>query len=258
MEWETIGVLLAVAAAAGWIDAVVGGGGLLQLPALLIAGSSFPLASLLGTNKLAATLGTTAAAASYHRRHPADPRTVAKGGVAAVVGSAAGALLAIWISSDMLRPMVLVALVGVAVFMLARPQFGRGQEEGDPNGTSRRRAAGAVFLAGGAIGFYDGLVGPGTGTFLIITLTAVLSLEFIRVLSTVKMINVGTNLGALFVFAVQGHVLWALGLGMALFNVAGALLGARMTLARGSGFVRGVLLAVVAVMVVRLGYDQFV
>ncbi|MEU3500414.1 TSUP family transporter [Streptomyces hundungensis] len=258
MDWQTVCALLAVAAAAGWIDAVVGGGGLLQLPALLIGGASLPVASVLGTNKLAATLGTLAAALTYQRRHPADLRAVATGGAAAVTASAGGALVATWISSDFLRPFVLVALIGVAVFVLLRPQFGRSEPaEAAVTAPARRRAARLVLVAGGAIGFYDGLVGPGTGTFLIITFTTLLSLEFIKALATVKMINVGTNLGALLVFALQGHVLWALGLAMAVFNVAGALVGARMTLARGSGFVRVVLLAVVAVMVVRLGYAQF-
>ncbi|PLW67998.1 TSUP family transporter [Streptomyces sp. SCUT-3] len=262
MEWEVVLALLAVAALAGWIDAVVGGGGLLQLPALLIGGSSLPVASVLGTNKLAATLGTLAAALAYRRKHPLVPEVVVVGGGAAVAGSAVGALVASAVSSDFLRPVILVLLVAVACFVLLRPGFGttRTAEEGEDahrGAPQRRRAAWLTLGAGTGIGFYDGLVGPGTGTFLIVTFTTLLGLEFIRALSTVKMINVGTNLGALLVFAAQGHVLWMLGLGMSLFNVAGALVGARMTMARGSGFVRVVLLVVVAVMVVRLGYDQF-
>ncbi|CAM5355553.1 MULTISPECIES: TSUP family transporter [Streptomyces] len=264
MDWDVVLVLLAVAAMAGWIDAVVGGGGLLQLPALLIGASHLPVASVLGTNKLAATFGTFAAALAYGRKHPMSRKVVAVGGSAAVAGSAGGALVASAVSSDFLRPVILVLLVGVAGFVLLRPSFGAGQPGASAEGPDasrqapeRRRAALLVLLAGGGIGFYDGLVGPGTGTFLIVTFTTVLSLEFIRALSTVKMINVGTNLGALLVFASQGHVLWLLGLGMSAFNVAGALVGARMTLARGSGFVRVVLLVVVAVMILRLGYDQF-
>ncbi|MGW7413189.1 TSUP family transporter [Streptomyces sp. NPDC054863] len=262
MDWDVILVLLAVAAMAGWIDAVVGGGGLLQLPALLIGAGHLPVASVLGTNKLAATFGTLAAALAYGRKHPMSRKVVAVGGSAAVAGSAGGALVASAVSSDFLRPVILVLLVAVACFVLLRPSFGAGKPgtegpDASRQAPERRRAALLVLLAGGGIGFYDGLVGPGTGTFLIVTFTTVLSLEFIRALSTVKMINVGTNLGALLVFASQGHVLWLLGLGMSAFNVAGALVGARMTLARGSGFVRVVLLVVVTVMILRLGYDQF-
>ncbi|MFI1866097.1 TSUP family transporter [Streptomyces jumonjinensis] len=262
MDWQTVLALLAVAAMAGWIDAVVGGGGLLQLPALLIAGGSLPVASVLGTNKLAATLGTLAAALTYRRKYPISRKVVAVGGGTAVVGSAGGAVVATAISSDFLRPLILLLLVAVAVFVLLRPRFGADGPEGEGpdvqrQAPERHRVAWLVLLAGGGIGFYDGLVGPGTGTFLIIAFTSVLGLEFIRALSTVKMINVGTNLGALLVFAVQGQVLWVLGLGMSLFNVAGALVGARMTMARGSGFVRSVLLIVVVVMVMRLGYAEF-
>ncbi|MBZ4318307.1 TSUP family transporter [Streptomyces huiliensis] len=263
MEWQAVVALLAVAAMAGWVDAVVGGGGLLQLPALLVTAGSYPVASVLGTNKLAATLGTFTAAMVYRRKHPISRKVALVGGGAAVTGSAGGALVATAVSSDFLRPVILALLIGVAAFVLMRPQFGT-SSPADPaapdayrDAPERRHVARLVLLTGAGIGFYDGLVGPGTGTFLIISFTTLLSLEFIQALSTVKMINVGTNLGALLVFAVQGHVLWALGLGMSVFNVAGALVGARMTLSRGSGFVRGVLLFVVAAMVIRLGYDEF-
>ncbi|MCP9976149.1 TSUP family transporter [Streptomyces somaliensis] len=262
MDWQVVLVLLAVAAMAGWIDAVVGGGGLLQLPALLLAGGSLPVASVLGTNKLAATLGTLAAAATYRRKHPISVKVAVVGGGAAVAGSAGGAIVATAVSSDFLRPVILVLLVAVAVFVLLRPRFGAAgaADEGRTPRAGHRGAAGSPLWScwpGGGIGFYDGLVGPGTGTFLIMAFTTVLSLEFIKALSTVKTVNVGTNLGALLVFASQGHVLWLLGLGMSLFNVAGAIVGARMTMSRGSGFVRVVLLTVVAVMVLRLGYAEF-
>ncbi|MGK5640251.1 TSUP family transporter [Streptomyces sp. URMC 126] len=260
MEWQAVVALLAVAAMAGWVDAVVGGGGLLQLPALLVTAGSYPVASMLGTNKLAATLGTFTAAMVYRRKHPISRKVVLVGGGAAVTGSAAGALVATAVSSDFLRPVILALLVAVAAFVLLRPQFGTSSPTSPDacrDAPERRHVARLVLLTGAGIGFYDGLVGPGTGTFLIISFTTLLSLEFIQALSTVKMINVGTNLGALLVFAAQGHVLWALGLGMSVFNVAGALVGARMTLSRGSGFIRGVLLFVVAAMVIRLGYDQF-
>ncbi|MDN3294624.1 TSUP family transporter [Streptomyces ficellus] len=260
MEWQAVVALLAVAAMAGWVDAVVGGGGLLQLPALLVTANAYPVASVLGTNKLAATLGTFTAALVYRRKHPISRKVAAVGGSAAIAGSAGGAMVATAVSSDFLRPVILALLIAVAAFVLMRPQFGTSTTadlDAYRDAPDRRHVARLVLLAGTGIGFYDGLVGPGTGTFLIISFTTLLSLTFIQALSTVKMINVGTNLGALLVFAVQGHVLWVLGLGMSVFNVAGALVGARMTMSRGSGFIRGVLLVVVAAMVLRLGYDEF-
>lgn len=276
-------ILFVAAAFAGWIDAVVGGGGLVQLPALLLAGAGMPVAPVLGTNKLAATIGTLAAAVTYSRRYRVDRAVVVRAGAAAIVGAGGGAMTALAVSSAALRPFILVVLVGVGVFVLARPGFGVAAADhgtaAPDQGTAapgagpvttrtrqpttrvrdamRRRAGGLLLVASAVIGFYDGLVGPGTGTFLIITFTALLGLDFISALATVKLVNVGTNLGALLVFATQGDVLWVLGVGMSVCNVAGAVVGARMTMARGGGFVRVVLLVVITCMIVRLVLDQF-
>jgi uncharacterized protein len=255
-------LLFAVAALSGWIDAVTGSGGLLQLPALLLLGGTVPVPTLLGTNKLPATIAKVFAAVTYARRYPVDRAVAIRGGLVAAAGSAAGALLALGVSTAFLRPAILVALVGVAVFILARPGFGtaraasRQPTVNAANHAKRRRIMALALLGAAGLGCYDGMVGPGTGTFLIVLFTTLLSLEFVQVLSTVTWINVGTNLGALLMFAVLGHVLWILGLGMALSSVAGALIGARMTLNRGSKFVRVVLLVVVVCTALRLGAGQ--
>jgi len=256
-------LLFGVAAASGWIDAVAGSGGLLQLPALLLLGGSVPVPNLLGTNKLPATIAKVFAALTYARRHPIDRAVAIRGGLAATAGSAGGALFALSVSTAFLRPVILMVLVMVAVFILARPRFGTATASASPhqpaqndtNQVRRRHIAALTLLGAVGIGFYDGVVGPGSGTFLIILFTRLLELEFIQVLSTVTWINVGTNLGALVMFAALGHVLWILGLGMALFSVFGAVIGARMTLKRGSKFIRVVLLIVVICTALRLAAD---
>ncbi|WP_299527256.1 TSUP family transporter [uncultured Streptomyces sp.] len=255
----TVLVLLCLAAAAaGWIDAVVGGGGLLLLPALLLGLPHVPAAQVLGTNKAVAVVGTTGAAVTYVRRAPVDVRAAVRIGLMALAGSMAGAFFAAGISSDVLRPVIMVVLLAVAAFVLLRPSFGRAA---DGDATARRvtraRAVTAVVLVGGGIGFYDGLFGPGTGTFLVLALTAVLHLDLVTASATAKIVNVCTNAGALAMFAYQGTVLWQLAALMAVFNLAGGLLGARMALSRGSGFVRGVLLVVVISLVAKLGFDQW-
>ena len=255
-------LLFGVAAVSGWIDAVAGSGGLLQLPALLLICGSVPVPALLGTNKLPATIGKTIAAVIYARRHPVDRAVVIRGGLAAIGGSAAGALFALGVSTAFLRPVILVLLVVVAAFILARPHFGTAsasalQSDRSAANLAGRRVTVLTLLGAACIGFYDGVVGPGTGTFLIIFFTSLLKREFVQVLSTVTWINVGTNLGALVMFAALGHVLWILGLGMAVFSTAGAAVGARMTLTRGSKFVRVALLVVVICTALRLAADQF-
>ncbi|MFC5720126.1 sulfite exporter TauE/SafE family protein [Streptomyces gamaensis] len=251
----TLTVLCLAAAAAGWIDAVVGGGGLIQLPALLVGLPHVPAAWVLGTNKAVAICGTTAAAVAYARRSPLDLRRALRIGLAALAGSLAGAFFASGIHSGVLRPMVMAALLAVLALVLLRPSFGTGVAPAA--GPSRRRVLAAVLVAGLGIGFYDGLVGPGTGTFLVLALAALLHLDLVVASGTAKVVNVCTNVGALVTFGLQGSVLWQVAAPMALFNLAGGAVGARMALKRGSSFVRSVLVVVVLSLVCKLGWDQW-
>ncbi|MES9543381.1 MULTISPECIES: TSUP family transporter [unclassified Actinomadura] len=254
MHAEQVLLLLAAAVAAGWVDAVVGGGGLIQLPALLLLNPGQPVAAALATNKLGSIAGTTSAAVAYARKAKPDLRVAVPAGLLAVACAAGGALCAAAISSDVLKPLIMVVLLAVAAIVVFRPDLGRVPR---PALRTRRRVAAAVLVPGVAIAFYDGLLGPGTGTFLVIAFTALLGMDFVDASATSKIINAGTNLGALAVFAVQGHVLWAVGLGMAACNIVGAQLGAHMAISRGAGFVRAVLLCVVTALVLKLGYEQF-
>lgn len=251
-------VLLCLAAfAAGWIDAVVGGGGLLQLPALLLGLPHVPAAQVLGTNKAVSIVGTSGAAVTYLRKAPVKVGMAVRIGLAALLGSMAGAFFAAGISSAVLRPVIMVVLLGVAGFVMFRPSFGTRAAGEERAALTRARIVTAVVVVGGGIGFYDGLFGPGTGTFLVLALTAVLRLDLVTASATSKIVNVCTNAGALAMFAYQGHVLWQLAAVMALFNLAGGTLGARMALAKGAEFVRGVLLVVVFSLVAKLAFDQW-
>ncbi|OKK07968.1 hypothetical protein AMK26_02630 [Streptomyces sp. CB03234] len=250
----TLVFLCAAALVAGWIDAVVGGGGLLLLPALLLGLPHVPAAHILGTNKAVAIVGTTGAAVTYVRTAPVQVKTAVRIGLAALAGSMGGAFFAAGISSDVLRPVIMVVLLGVAAFVMLRPSFGTGEGKGP---ATRARVVTAIVLVGGGIGFYDGLFGPGTGTFLVLALTAVLHLDLVTASATAKIVNVCTNAGALAMFAYQGTVLWQLAALMAVFNLAGGLFGARMALRKGAEFVRGVLLVVVFSLVAKLAFDQW-
>ncbi|WMX43705.1 TSUP family transporter [Streptomyces roseicoloratus] len=255
MDVEVVVGLLFAAAAAGWVDAVVGGGGLILIPALLMAFPNLPPAAALGTNKLTAITGTTVAAATYARRTKLDRSVALPAALLAVPAAGVGALSASSLPASWFRPVIMALLIAVALFVVFRPQFGSVVEDADS--VSRRRRLLAVAFAGCGIGFYDGVFGPGTGTFLIMIFTSMLALEFLQSSALAKVVNVGTNLGALAVFAYQGQVLWLLGAAMAVCNIAGATLGARTALKRGSGFVRVVLLVVVSVLVLKLAFDQF-
>lgn len=236
--------------AAGFVDAVVGGGGLLQLPALLLVPSVSPLQAL-AVNKLASVCGTTTSSVTYLRRVSPDLRTALPMAGLALVGSVGGALCASLLPSSVFRPLILVVLVGVLAYTIAKPRLGESTElrfEG-------RRLRVAAGGAGLVIGFYDGMIGPGTGSFLVFTLVGWLGFGFLEATAKAKIVNVATNVGALLVFIPQGIVLWGLGLAMGACNMAGAYLGARVAAAKGSQFIRVFFLIVVSVLIVRLGYD---
>jgi uncharacterized protein len=250
---EVLGLLIA-ATAAGWVDAVVGGGGVLLIPVLLLAFPQYPPATALGTNKIAAVMGTATAAYMYQRRTRLDRSILVPAAVLAIPFGALGALSAASVPTNYFRPVIMALLVSVALFVAFKPSFGMQQME---IAVTRRRRIGVILLAGAVIGFYDGVFGPGVGTFLIISFTTLLATQFLESAAMAKVINASSNLGALAVFAWQGNVLWAIGLGMAVGNITGAMIGSHTALKKGSGFVRIVLVLVVTGMVIKLGFDQF-
>lgn len=245
-----VGLLAAAGLLAGWVDAVVGGGGLVQLPVLLLTPGVSPIQAL-ATNKLAGAMGTTASAVTYWRRvRPPLGEAVPMAGTA-VIGSAAGAALASRLPAGVIEPVILVALIAVGAYTVARPQLGRSTRlRWAP---ARRRAA--MLGLGLAIGGYDGLLGPGTGSFLVIALVGVIGYAFLPASAIAKVVNWATNVGALVVFAAHGAPLWGLGLLVGAANVTGGYLGARMAVARGSAFVRIVFVVVVGALICRLGWD---
>jgi uncharacterized membrane protein YfcA len=202
---------------------------------------------VLGTNKGAALWGTGVAFWRYTRAVPLPWRSVALAAAAAAVASAGGALLARQIDTAAFKPVVVVVLVAVALFTWFRPEFGalaRGRE---------RPWLGAAL--GAAIGFYDGVVGPGTGTFLVFAFIAALGLDFLGASAAAKGVNLATNVAAVTMFALAGEVRWAWSLPMAVANMAGGYVGARLALSRGSAWVRRVFQVVVLALVARVAWD---
>lgn len=244
-------VILCISAAfvAGYVDAIAGGGGLIQLPVLLFALPTTALATVMGTNKFSAIFGTAAAAVKYNKEMPIDRKVAFPMMIAAGVGSAVGALCTIWIERSVLEPIVILVLISVALFTLLRPALGR-----EEIATRRTHSRFVPALIGGVIGFYDGLIGPGTGTFLVFAIVALLGHSFLRASGIAKVVNVMTNLAALIIFIPSGHVVIGLAITMAIANLSGGLIGARAALARGSTFVRAVFLAVIALLLVRLAF----
>jgi len=245
--------LLAASFFAGFIDSIAGGGGLIQLPALLIGLPKSETAEVLGTNKLSAVFGTTTAAALYRKQIKPDPKILLAMGVPAFLGSAGGAVLASKIPTSSMRPMVLVLLIIVAVYTWFKPDLGKFE---NLRHLPKRRVQIAAF-AGVVIGFYDGIFGPGTGSFLMLILVASLGYAFITASAIAKVVNVATNVGAIMVFGINGAVLWQIGIILGIANISGAVIGARLAIKGGSTLVRKVFLLVTVTLIVKVGIATF-
>lgn len=250
LDVTTVLLLVLAGLAAGWVDAVVGGGGLVQLPALLLVPGISPVQAL-ATNKLAAIMGTSVSAATYYRRVGPDLRTAGPMALTALVGAFGGAALASHVPAAAFKPVILVVLVGVLVFTLVRPTLGDATNL-RWSGNGHRWAAAGIGLV---IGVYDGLLGPGTGTFLVLACVGILGYAFLPASAIAKIVNLATNLGALLFFVPYGAVLWGLGLAVGAANLVGGYVGARMAVAKGSAFVRVVFVVVVSALILRLGWD---
>lgn len=245
--------LAAAAFLAGLIDAVAGGGGLVQIPALFSAYPNLSPATLIGTNKVAAMSGTAAAAWRYGRRIRVYWGATGPAIVAAFLFSMLGAYVLTLIPADPLRkalPFILLLLLGYTV---AKKNLGT-EHAPTLSGLAERWAAIGV---GVVIGFYDGIFGPGTGSFLMIAFVRIFGYDFLHASVSTKFVNLATNLAALLLLAAKGHIWWQLGLIMAVGNVAGSQVGSRLALKHGSGFVRKVFIFVVLALILKTAYDAF-
>ncbi|CAG9173926.1 putative membrane transporter protein YfcA [Cupriavidus laharis] len=245
---------LAVAAfLAGLIDAVAGGGGLVQIPALFSAFPGMPPATLIGTNKVASVAGTANAAIRYGRNVRIYWGATAPAVVAAFVFSMAGAWALTMIPAEPLRKALPFVLVLLLAYTVAKKDLGT-EHAPSLSGTRERAAA---LLAGAALGFYDGVFGPGTGSFLMIVFVRVFGYDFLHASASTKVVNLATNLAALLLLAAKGHIWWQLGAVMAVANVAGSQVGSRLALRHGSGFVRKVFIVVVSALILKTAWDAF-
>lgn len=250
MEW----ILVSLASLlAGFVDAIVGGGGLILLPALFATFPSAPPATLLGTNKSASVWGTAMATWQYSRRVQMRWQAMLPAALAGFSGSFAGAWAVTVIAPDFLRKLLPLVLLAVLAYTLAKKDLGRHHA---PRLAARAEVLAAILI-GLAVGFYDGFFGPGTGSFFVFLFVRLLGYDFLNASAAAKLLNVATNIAALILFTAKGHVWWHFTLPLALANVLGSVLGTHMALKHGAGFVRGIFIVVVGALILKTGYDGF-
>ena len=249
---ESILILLA-SGFAGMVDAIVGGGGLILVPALFATFPSAPPATLLGTNKCASVWGTAFATLKYSRRVDMRWRALLPAAICALIGSFAGAWTVTEIDPGYSRKLLPIILLVVLIYTLVKKDLGRAHQPlQHPN---RERLIACVI--GALIGWYDGFFGPGTGSFFIFLLVRFLGYDFLHASASAKLLNVATNIAAIVLFAMKGHIWWQVGLMMAAANVAGSLVGSHLALKHGVGFVRGAFVIVVSLLIIKIGLAAF-
>lgn len=249
----TILALIILSFIAGFIDAVVGGGGLIQLPALLINLPNQPIPTLFGTNKIAALSGTSVAAYQYAKRIQFNFKLLFIIALCAFTASFIGAKAVSYINVNTLKPLILVILILIAIYTFLKKDLGALQTKSLP--LNKQILYGA--LIGLIVGFYDGFFGPGTGSFFVLGFVLILGFEFVTASAYSKIINCTTNVSALIVFIQQGNYLLDLATLMAICNITGSVIGSQIALKKGNSFVRLIFLAIVTLMIIRYAYDIF-
>jgi uncharacterized membrane protein YfcA len=240
-------------ALAGFVDSIVGGGGLIFLPTLFALYPTANPADLLGTNKSASVWGTTFAAWQYSRRVRINWAVMLPAVCLAMAGAFLGAWWVTLISPDFLRKILPFVLGVVLIYTLWRKDMGRHHA---PRFSGRAELIVTCAMAL-VIGFYDGFFGPGTGSFFVFLWVRWLGYDFLNASAAAKLLNLSSNAAALVLFAMKGHVWWHLALPLVLANISGSLLGTRMALQYGAGFVRMMFLFVVAALICKTTFDAY-
>ncbi|WP_339920067.1 TSUP family transporter [uncultured Flavobacterium sp.] len=253
METYIIVLLCVAAFAAGFIDAVVGGGGLIQTPAGLILLPNLPVATVIGTLKIPAFSGTSFAAYQYLKKVTMNWRLLIIMVAVAIPSAFLGSNLLTYMSNDFMKPLLLFILSLLAIYTYAKKNFGQHIAKNLSNRTQIFNAIMISFI----VGFYDGFIGPGAGSFFVVAFIALMGFDFLHASANAKMVNLATNFGSICLFMIKGKIIWAIALPMAASNAAGGWLGAKVAITKGNGFIRIFFLVVVVATLIRFAYDVF-
>ena len=248
-SFYTLFFLAAFAFIAGFLDAIVGGGGLIQLPALLIQFPQLALPTLFGTNKIAALSGTSIAAVQYAKRIRFNWKVLLSISLFSFIFSFLGARTVSYLDSEALKPLILIILIAIAIYTFIKKDLG--------NVATKDLSTAKKMIFGAVIGFYDGFFGPGTGSFFVLAFVVILGFDFLSASAYAKVVNCITNISALLVFVSHGNYLLEIAILMAVFNIAGNFLGTKIAFKKGNGFIRIVFLIIVMLMILRYSKEVF-
>ena len=243
-------ILITFGFLAAFIDSVVGGGGLIALPALLFTGLT-PSAAV-ATNKLAGTMGSLTSTIMFYRSGQLNLKSIYKLFPLVFVGSAIGAWAVSLMDPAVLKPLMLIMLACVAIYTVIKKEWG--------SVSTYKKLSSSRFILFMVllffIGFYDGFLGPGTGSFLIFAFLLI-GFDFLKAAGNAKFLNFGSNIAALLMFMSLGQINYAYGIPMGLAQIAGAIIGSKFAIKRGSSFVRILFITVTCLLLAKNAYDYF-
>jgi hypothetical protein len=253
METYIIILLCIAAFFAGFVDAIVGGGGLIQTPVALILLPNLAVSSIIGSLKIPAFSGASFAANQYLKKVDMNWKLLSIMAIVAFASAFLGSNLLTKVHNDFMKPILLVVLTLIAIYTFTKKDFGIHQAK---EHTVKRQLLLAVSISI-CIGFYDGFIGPGTGSFLVLGFVSVLGFDFLHASANAKMVNLATNFGSICLFVLKGKIIWAIALPMAICNAVGGWTGAKLAIKKGNGFIRVFFLIIVIGTLLRFGYDVF-
>ena len=253
LELDLILILCAIAFCAGFVDSIVGGGGLIQTPLSLAVLPQFPVATVIGSLKIPAFSGTALATTQYLKTVKIQWKLFLIMAVVAFISAYLGSILLTMIDNDFMKPLLFVVLIGLFIYTVFKKDFG--QAEAKPITFKKSIVYG--ILSAFVIGMYDGFIGPATGTFFIVAFVTLLKMDFLQASATAKLVNLATNFGSICLFLISGKIIWAFAIPMAICNGLGGFIGAKFAINKGNQFIRYIFMFVILLSISRFGYEVF-
>jgi len=253
MEASSLLILCIAAFIAGFVDAIVGGGGLIQMPIGFIMLPAIPVATVVGSLKIPSFSGTSFAAFQYIRKVTLNWKLLSMMMLLSLLSAFAGSQLLTMVHNDFMKPILLIVLILVAIYTYRKKNFGQQVEK---NHSPRAQVIYAVLISV-IIGFYDGFIGPGTGSLLILAFITFMGIDFLHASANAKMVNLATNTGSIVLFLLKGSIIWSIAIPMSICNALGGMLGAKLAIHKGNQFIRIFFLLVVIGTLLRFAYDIF-
>lgn len=243
-----------IAFSAGFIDSIVGGGGLIQTPLSLALLPQLPVATVIGTLKIPAFSGTALATSQYLKKIKVQWKLFSIMAIVAFIAAYLGSKLLTMVDNDFMKPLLFIILIGLFIYTIFKKDFGQAKAKK----ITFKKSIVYGILSAFVIGMYDGFIGPATGTFFIVAFVSLLKMDFLQASATAKLVNLATNFGSICLFLWSGKIIWTIAIPMAICNGLGGLVGAKLAIAKGNHFIRYIFMLVIFLSICRFGYEVFV